>query len=434
MRNIAILGAGMAGLGAAHHLFSEKISSVVYEKHSYHGGHATSFKFENSYIFDDGPHVSFTQNERLQKLFVESVNDKYEVIHTQVNNYWKGQWIKHPAQCNLYGLPKELVVKILKDFIDAQYKDHGLINNYADWLIAAFGKTFAETYPMEYGLKYHTTTADNMNTSWLGPRLYRPNLEEVLNGALSSETPDVHYVDYFRYPSHNGFASYLDIFLKQADLKLNHELIKLDPKKRMLYFGNGTTRSYDAVISSIPLPEIVPIIDGAPDDVLAAAEKLACTTCVVVNVVIDREDISNAHWSYFYDRDIFFTRLSFPHMLSPNNVPKGTGSIQAEAYYSKKYRPLDRSPEDCIHPIIRDLKKCNLIREDDQILFTNTWVIPYANVIFDLDEAEARETVQGYLSDIGIHYCGRYGEWKYIWTDQSFLSGEMAAQSVLDER
>ena len=38
--------------------------------------------------------------------------------------------------------------------------------------------------------------------------------------------------------------------------------------------------------------------------------------------------------SYFYDDDICFTRLSFPHMLSKSTVPAGKGSIQAELYFS----------------------------------------------------------------------------------------------------
>jgi len=58
--------------------------------------------------------------------------------------------------------------------------------------------------------------------------------------------------------------------------------------------------------------------------------------------------------------------------------------------------------------------------------------IPYANVIFDLECAPALATVHGYLDDVGIAYCGRYGDWAYIWTDQSFVSGENAAQRVLD--
>ena len=35
---------------------------------------------------------------------------------------------------------------------------------------------------MQYTRKYHLTTADNMSTDWLGPRIYRPSLEEVLRG------------------------------------------------------------------------------------------------------------------------------------------------------------------------------------------------------------------------------------------------------------
>jgi protoporphyrinogen oxidase len=432
MTNIAILGAGMAGFGAAYQLHNEGIASIMYEKRPNYGGHTSSSSFENGFVFDEGPHISFTKVERMQKLFAESVNDEYEVIQAQVNNYWQGYWIKHPAQCNLYGLPTDLVVDILKDFVESQNNGHVEIKNYADWLIASFGKTFAETYPMQYGLKYHTTTADNMSTDWLGPRLYRPSLEEVLQGALSPTTPEVHYINHFRYPTHGGFVSYLNMFVPQTDLRVNHQLVKLDPKTQELHFANGIVAAYNRVISSIPLPELIPMIVGTPLDVIEATQKLACSTCVVVNVGINREDISEAHWSYFYDQDIIFTRLSFPHMLSPHNVPPGTGSIQAEVYYSKKYRPLDQKPEECIELVIKDLRRCGLIREDDEILFKHAMFIPYANVIFDLDRANALTTVHGYLDDLGIAYCGRYGEWDYIWTDESFMSGEKAAQKILE--
>jgi hypothetical protein len=59
-------------------------------------------------------------------------------------------------------------------------------------------------------------------------------------------------------------------------------------------------------------------------------------------------------------------------------------------------------------------------------------LLRYANVIFDLDRAAALKTVHGYLDDLGVAYCGRYGDWGYMWTDESFKSGENAAQKVLD--
>jgi protoporphyrinogen oxidase len=437
MERIAILGSGMAGFGAAHRLHQQGLSSVLYDKNSYHGGHTASFKHDTGFIFDEGPHVSFTKNERLQKLFAESVEHKYEVIHAQPNNYWKGHWIKHPAICNLHGLPTDLVVHCLRDFIEAQNaQKNGAggkpIETYADWLIASYGKTFAEIFPMEYGFKYHTTTADNMSTAWLGPRLYQAKLEEVLIGALSPETPDVHYIDYVRYPTNDGFVSYLSLLPNYTQINLAHELVRLNPAARELHFANGVVTKYDGVISSVPLPELIPLIEGAPPDVLEAAGKLASTSCVLVNLGVNRTDLSQSQWSYFYDRDIFFTRVSFPHMFSPHVAPPGCGSIQAEVYFSKKYHPLNGSPQDCVAPVIADLKRVGVLREDDKILHTNVHVSRYAQVIFDLERAAALTTVHGYLDDLGIAYCGRYGDWLYIWTDEAFISGENAAQRVLD--
>lgn len=438
MSKVAILGAGMAGFGAAYQFNNEGVSTVTFDKRPHYGGHTSSLVTKNGFVFDEGPHISFTKVKRIQEIFAGFVNQEYVTLTAQANNYWKGYWIKHPAQCNLYGLPTDLVVSVLRDFIQAQNDENEgrvrEIKNYEDWLVASFGETFARTFPMEYGLRYHTTTADNMTTDWLGPRLYRPDLEEVLHGALSPSTPDVHYISHFRYPSKGGFSTFLKPLPGLTDFRSDHRVTSIDPRTGEIRFSNGKSSIHEAIISSIPLPDLIPLIRGVPGDVVEATQKLACSKCVVVNVGIDREDISPANWSYFYDRDFSFTRVSYPHMFSPNNAPSGTGSIQAELYYSDKYRPLDRKPEELIPTVLNDLYRCGLLKESDQILYTGVMYLPYANIIFDLDRADALTTVHGYLDDIGIAYCGRYGEWGYMWTDESFMSGEKAAQNVLEGR
>jgi protoporphyrinogen oxidase len=270
-----------------------------------------------------------------------------------------------------------------------------------------------------------------MSTDWLGPRIYRPNLEEVLRGALSASAPQVHYITHFRYPSEGGFRCYLNKFVPLGNMKLNHELVSVDPRSREIKFSNGVVTQYDTLISSVPLPDLIRMIDGAPEDVVAASKRLACSTCVLVNIGVNREDLSNAHMTYFYDEDICFTRLGFPHMLSARNAPPGTGNIQAEVYFSDKYKPFTGAPEDWIEPVIRDLRRCGLLREDDEILCSKAMLLRYANIIFDLERAEALKIVHAYLDEIGIAYCGRYGDWGYMWTDESFKSGELAAERAL---
>lgn len=428
---ICVLGTGMAGFGAAYRLREADRRAVLFDKRGHYGGHTASYRYEGKYTFDEGPHVSFTKHERVARVLAEAVDHRYEKFHTKVNNHWKGYWIKHPAQVNLHGLPPELVIRIITDYVEAKAHPPAEICNYEDWLRASFGNAFAETFPMEYTIKYHTTAAANLSTDWIGPRLYQASLDEILRGALVPASPDVHYIEGFRYPTHGGFVSYLRGFMDNADVRLNHEVVSIDPRKREVGFADGTRVEYGALISSVPLPDLIPTIRGTPPDVLEAAGRLACSEVVIVNLVVDRADLIDAHWTYFYDADVCFARISTPHLQSPHNVPPGCGAIQAECYYSRKYRPLDKNPDECIEPVIRDLLKVGVLRETDRILFRNTMYLRHANVIFDLERAGALATVHGYLDDLGIAYCGRYGDWAYSWTDESFLSGERAAERVL---
>ena len=421
----------MAGFGAAHRLNAEGIRPVIYDQSNHFGGHTASFRDASGFLFDLGPHISFTKDPRIQEMFSRYVDDKYEALQVKLDNYWRGLKLTHPAQLHLNGLPHDLIVEIITDFVKVHETPEGAISNYEEWLVASYGRKFAELFPMQYTRKYHTTHAANMSTDWLGPRMYRPTLQELLRGALAPWQPEVHYITNFRYPTHGGFQSYLHDLPNMAEIKLEHELIAVDARHKTLTFRNGLRTGYDALVSSVALPELIPMIAGAPDDVVAAARRLACSTCVLVNVGVDRADISEGQITYIYDEDLCFTRLSFPHLLSPHNAPPGCGSIQAEVYFSSKYRPLTQNPEAVVDQVITDLKRIGIVRETDKILTRHAFVVRHANVIFDLERADAVKTVHGFLDDIGIDYCGRYGDWGYMWTDESFISGERAAEAAL---
>ena len=147
MKNIAILGSGMAGSGAAYRFHQSGVATTTYDKAAQNGGHTASHSFPGGWLFDEGPHVSFTQDKRVQDLLAGNIDGRFETLSTKVNNYWRGHWIKHPAQINLHGLPTELVTQILVDFVAAQNKPEVPVANYEEWLRASYGDTFAETFP-----------------------------------------------------------------------------------------------------------------------------------------------------------------------------------------------------------------------------------------------------------------------------------------------
>ena len=426
---VAVLGTGVAGLGAARRLSELGLPFALYDEKAYIGGHTATFSFGNGFSFDEGPHVSFTKNPRFQSLLAENVGHRVRNVDALINNYWKGHWIQHPAQLNLHGLPTDLVVNIVKDLVERRSKPGASVENYEDWLIEAFGETFARTFPIPYNIKYQTTEPCNLVTEWLGPRMYRPEVEEVLRGALAPQSRNVHYVSEFRYPEAGGFQAFVVPFANGHDVHLEHRLAELDPTAKTLRFENGHEVRYSAVISSIPLPTLIPLVTGVPDNVKEAARALSYSSVVIVNIGVDRSDLSDAHISYVYDSDIVFARLNFPHMLSPWNAPSGAGSVQAEIYFSR-YRPLRVPAKQLIEPVVVDLRRCGILREDDVVLHCSAHLVPFANVIYDFDREAALSEVHGFLDEVGVRYCGRYGDWNHTWTDEAFESGERAAEKI----
>jgi protoporphyrinogen oxidase len=128
-----VLGSGFAAYGAGHHLEQADVPHVVFDAPATFGGHTQTHILEGGWIFDEGPHVSFTKDERLQALFAANVDDQYESVPIRLNNYWHGHWIVHPAQLNLHGLPTDLVVDVLRDFVAAPTIPDDEIRDYETW-------------------------------------------------------------------------------------------------------------------------------------------------------------------------------------------------------------------------------------------------------------------------------------------------------------
>ncbi len=385
----------------------------------------------DGFTFDEGPHVSFSKIPEVIELLAQGVKGKFREFASIVSNYYQGYWVTHPAQVNLHGLPAELVTRCVVDMIGAaQRVADGPINHYADWLLAQFGETFSHEFPFRYTRKYWTVEPDQMTTDWIGPRMYKPKIEEVIRGAVAPRSDNLHYITQFRYPTEGGFGAYSQALLSHATIHLSTPVEWIDVDRQTLGTRRGDTWSYRRLISSLPLPVLVRLIRNAPPSVRDAASRLTCTSLYLVEVGVRRNDgFPDADWLYFYDEDICFARVSFPHRLAHSNVPPGHGSIQAEVYFSP-YRPLDST--DILSRGIEDMMKTGLLKRDDDIVLSQARRVDYGNVLFDHHRAPSLAIINAYLDSVGIERCGRYGLWNYHWTDESIVSGWQAADRVMD--
>lgn len=412
-----ILGSGIAGISAGYHLKQKGQNSIIFEKDNDWGGLCGFFTI-NGFRFDRFVHFTFTNDEYIKNIF-ESSSPLHE--HPSISyNYYKGFWLKHPAMNNLVSLPVDEKVKIIKDFISRPQKDISEIKDYDEWLRVQGGNYFAENFSSSYTKKYWGQEPKNMEIRWVGNRIHIPDLTEVLLGAFESQDKNFYYTSVMRYPKKGGFRSILDKCRDGLDIRFNKKVIRINTTEKVVYFDDNTHESYNNLISSLPLPEIVKMIDGCPKEVLKASKKLHWTCGYQVSLGFNRPDVPKYLWFYIYDSNILSSRVYSPSLKSKDNVPNGCSSLQAEVFFDCK---AEIPPKEVVlENTIKNLQKiCNFAEKD--IVVKDIRFEKYANVTFTKNIYENRNLILDYLDSQNIKSIGRFGKWDYLWTHQAFESG-----------
>lgn len=451
---ILILGAGLAGISCSYHL---KHDCLVVEKNSYSGGHIYSHRI-NGFIWDEGPHVSFTKHQYVKDLFGLSVQGEFLEYPVFPTNYYKGHWIAHPAQSNLYEVPEPVRSKCLSDFLETRKNidNHVKPANYDEWIRLAFGDEFSNEFVKNYTKKYWTLDPEQLSTDWVGDRVFFPDVETVKKGFEGPLDESTHYITSVRYPKTGGYNSYTNLLIKDMNVQFNKCVNRIDLESKTVYFTDGTEQKYTKLINTLPLPEFVKFLDTS-QEIQNAARDLACSELLLLNFVVNHTATIDSHWLYVYDDDKYATRINFTELLSPDNGIEGKCGIQVEVYFSK-YKEQRETIEQISKKIAGELIEMGLIKNESCIEEVNTNYIKYANVIFDHKRQKSLDTILDYLTDFGlvrenddltpatdwikkeavtnnnefgdIILAGRFGQWKYYWTDDCILRGKYIAENI----
>jgi protoporphyrinogen oxidase len=414
--DIVILGAGVAGLGAALRARELQRQAVVFEARDRAGGLLDNFTVDG-FRFDHAVHLSFANEPEVRAIF-----DRTPYLTHPADSFcWDdGHWLKHPVQNNLYPLPPEQRVALIKSFLA---RPDGLANDdYESWLRHQYGDAIAERWPLRYTRKYWAVPARELSTTWIGNRMRRAELDEILFGALTGDTPNTYYTKEMRYPVAGGYKAFIQPLLDEADIRTGHAATRIDTAARTVTFANGTAVRYRTLVSTLPLPVLVHLAQDVPDDVRAAGAGLHATSIDLVSVGFDKP-LAQDLWFYIYDDDILASRAYSPSVKSPDNAPPGCSSLQFEIYnYGTESAHAPRALKD---NTLYALRKMGIATEKDIVVLDHRR-LAYGNVIFEQGMEERRARVRDWAGGAGIATCGRFGEWDYLWSNQSLLSGYRA--------
>jgi UDP-galactopyranose mutase len=419
---ILILGGGVAGLTA-----SLLTGAPVYEAEPEAGGACGSDAIDG-FVFDRGIHVLQTTNQtildRLAELGVEfEIKARSAFIHAL------GKDTPYPFQVNSTNLPPLLRARCVLGFLMRSRNPEP--KNYADWIYRSVGRGFGDTFLIPYSEKFWNVHPREMSFDWTDNRVPKVDVKQVLRGAFIAKQTSVGTNAVFRYPKGaRGFAAIPDALSAAARDRLHcgQKATRVEAKRRRVVLNERDAADYTVLINTIPLPEFVRIAEDAPNDVRAAVATLKTNSIMVVNIGVDRPNISTKHWIHYPERDVSFFRLSFPHNLSVDLVPSGMSAISCEVAYPR-HAPPDRTA--LIECVVADLVRVGVLRADDRIVRKHTRDIPYGYCIFNTERREALSIIKNWLVSVNIVPAGRYGLWEYFWSDEAMVSGSRAAEEAL---
>ena len=442
MKKAAILGAGISGLSTSYHAGHD--GCVIYEASDHYGGRTHSIT-RNGFTWDEGPHVNYGKHEYVRNLFVESVDQEVIEFCPIIRNYYRGHFIDHPAQSNLYQIPEPLRTRCLNSFLET--RDNGsnapLPRNYQEWIRQAFGPVFADNFPAAYTRKYWTTEPQNLGTDWMEfmaaefprrsptqqTRIYYPSIEDVTAGYKGPLGRNTFYANTFRYPARGGFISFLRTMANGADIQYGKRLTKVNFRKKELEFSTGFRTGYHTLVSTIPLPVLIECSEDAPREVKEAAAQLRCTCILLVEITANHATRRDDHYLYIYDEDKISTRITVTERFSPNNAPPFTTGVSAEVYGSP-YRPLPTDRDEVVRRVKEELIEIGMIESSESIKSVHVREVPYAQVIFDHDRQPALDKINGFLDEHGVRRLGRYSEWEYLMTHDCVMASRQVAEDI----
>ncbi|MBZ5583690.1 MAG: FAD-dependent oxidoreductase [Acidobacteriia bacterium] len=477
-----VVGAGPTGLSAAYHLGED---SVLLEQNGRVGGWCRSIEV-NGFTFDYAGHIMFSNEPYVHQLYKMLLGDN---VHWQDREAWvysKGVYTRYPFQGSLYGLPPAVIKECIVGAIEARFgplkppktQPNGKANgsngktngngayckpgdvkdccadgileasaalveqtgasgtrseprNFEEFIYKVWGAGIAKHFAIPYNRKLWAVPLNEMETSWLGGRVPLPDLEEMVEGALSPKPKPMGPNARFGYPLRGGFQALMDGWLPflKGEVRMNARVVGVSPRRRTVTLSDGSRLEYGHLVSTRPLPALIRQMgDEAPAGIRAAAAALRHVSVRCVHLGVGRENLTEKHWIY-YPEDTVFHRIFVQGNASPYCNPPGAFGLTCEITYSPQ-KPLPCDGDDLVKRCIDDCRKVGFFRREDPIRAAAQCDLPYAYVVYDHGRAQAVAGIREWLLEQNIILSGRYSEWEYYNSDHAFIAGKKAADQV----
>ena len=241
MENIAIIGAGISGLSAAHFL-KDKYSVTVFEKEDSPGGLIKCRRVNGSLFHTCGGHVFNSKYQDVLDWFWSKFDRESEFTKADRNSCVfmdkNGSSLEHedipyPIENHIYLFDKKTQEAFYSDLeeidevkgTDAKFTDY---ENFGDFLRWRFGRTLYGLYFQPYNEKVWRRDLTTVPMSWMEGKLPMPTTQEMRenNAKKVKEKAFVH--SSFWYEKNNGSQHIADRLAEGLNIVYNADISSIE--------------------------------------------------------------------------------------------------------------------------------------------------------------------------------------------------------------
>ncbi|MBO9498221.1 MAG: NAD(P)/FAD-dependent oxidoreductase [Novosphingobium sp.] len=452
--DVAIIGAGPAGLTAGYLLTKAGKSVAIIEKDAtYVGGISRTVEHEG-YRFDIGGHRFFSKSAAVVDLWNEILPDDFIQRPRMSRIYYEGKFYSYPLRAfeALRNLGIWRSTTCMTSYLWSKLFPIKEVKSFEDWTANQFGWKLYSIFFKTYTEKVWGMPCDEMSADWAAQRIKGLSLwGAVTDGlkrslGLNKRPNDGQQVktllETFRYPrlgpgmmwdaardkiEATGSQVYMAHALKQlaSDGQGGWRLTATAPD------GELVVKAKHA-ISSAPMRELAARLHPLPDTTLNASQ-LKYRDFLTVALMIRSEDLFPDNWIYIHDSKVKVGRVQNFRSWSPEMVPDESVACVGLEYFCFEGDGLwSSSDADLVELAKREMEILGLVDPAKVIggaVVRQEKAYPVYDETYAANVAAMRHELEEKFPT--LHLVGRNGMHRYNNQDHAMMTAMLTVENIL---
>lgn len=426
MRHVLVLGAGLTGLSTAHHLQRRGIDSLVIEREVEAGGACRTLE-AGDFSFDLTGHLLHLGQDESRQLVAELGLASRLRRHARRSGVLvAGTVVPYPVQIHIARLPGPLRRECLLGALAArEHPEAPEAGAFADWALSRFGPGLCRVFFFPYNEKLFCAPAHDFTAAWVGRFVPRPQLEDLVDGALGTFRRPVGYNATFLYPRQGGIRLLADALARTLPaLRRGCPVTRLHLRERALELATGEVIAWSHLVATAALPHLAALCEDLPAASRTAAGTLRAVAVLNLNLGVEGPPPRREHWLYVPEPRYPFYRVGIPSNHG-RLAPRGCHTLSVEVSVPAGAAAPPGLWERCLD----GLEELGLVHRERIVARAEARIDP-AYVVFDRAREAAVAALREVFAAAGVRLAGRWAEWKYSSMEDALLDGAAAAAEV----